>query len=134
LTFFSIYSFQVGAGRTRPNTKPKAHTGIDLLFADVPENLRVPGISSSSSDIPQWNKRSSTYFEVLFAFATANLHDDGVIVFAHSADPDVSREIYNWAHTEDFYVAEDWFGMSDLDLQSPINPAELVNQFRLNHL
>jgi hypothetical protein len=67
LEFLCNFSFQVGAGRTRPNTKPKVHTGIDLLFADVPENLRVSGISTSSSDSPQWNKRSSTYFEVLFA-------------------------------------------------------------------
>jgi hypothetical protein len=92
----------------------------------VPENLRVPGISASSSDVPLWNTRSSTYFEVLFAFANANLHDDGVLVFAHAADPEVSRSIHNWAHTMDFYVAEDWFGMSDLDLQSPSNPSELV--------
>jgi hypothetical protein len=100
-----------------------------LLFADIPENLRVPGISASLSDVPPWNKRSSTYFEVLFAFATSHLHDDGVLVFAHAADPEVSREIHNWAHTEDFYVAEDWFGMNDLDLQSPTSSTELVIEF-----
>lgn len=121
-----MFFCQVGAGRTRSNTKPKLHTGIDLLFADVPENLRVPNISASLSDIPRWNKRSSSYFEVLFAFANANLHDDGVLVFAHAADPEVSSSIYNWAHTEEFYVAEDWFGMNDLDLQSPTNPSDLV--------
>ena len=117
---------QVGAGRTCPNTKPKVHTCIDLFFADVPENLRVPNISASSSDVTQWNKRSSNYFEVLFAFASANLHDDDIIVFAHATDLNVSRSIYNWAHTEEFYVAEDWFGMNDLDLQSPTTPSELV--------
>ena len=89
----------------------------------------MPNISASLSDIPHWNKRSSSYFEVLFAFANANLHDDGVLVFAHPADPEVSSSIYNWAHTEEFYVAEDWFGMNDLDLQSPTNPAELVIVF-----
>jgi hypothetical protein len=120
---------QVGGCRIRPNTKPKVHTGIDLLFADILENLRVPSISASLSDVPPWNKRSSTYFEVLFTFATANLHDDGVLVFAHVVDPEVSREIHNWAHTEDFYVAEDWFGMNDLDLQSPTSSTELVIEF-----
>ena len=82
----------------------------------MPENLRVP----------QWNTRSSTYFEVLFAFAHANLHDDGVLVFAHIFDPDMSRLIHNWAHTEEFYVAKDSFGMNDLDLRSPTTPSELV--------
>ena len=120
---------QIGAGRICPNSKPKAHIWLDLLFAVVSKNLCVPGISSSSSDVPQWNKRFSTYFEVLFAFANANLHNDGVLVFAHAADPDVSRSIHNWAHAEDFYVAEDWFGMNDLDLQSPTNPSELIIHF-----
>jgi hypothetical protein len=124
-----VFSSQLGAGRTRPNTRPKIHTGIDLLFADVPENLCVPSISASSSDVPNWNKQASNYFEVLFAFASANLHDDGVLVFVHAADLVVSRFIHNWAHMEEFYIAEDWFGMNDLDLQSPTNPSELVFPF-----
>ena len=133
LCFLCIFYFHVGPGCTRCNSKPKMHTGLDLLFADVLENLRVQGISSSSSDVPQWNKRASTYFEVFFAFANANLHDDDVFVFLHAADPDVSRSIHNWAHTEDFYFAEDWFGMNDLDLQSPTNPSDLVSIFLPHH-
>ena len=129
LIFLCILSYEVGAGRTYPNTKPKVHMGIDLLFADVPENLRVPNVSVSSSDVPPWNKRSSTYFEVFLAFASANLHDNGVLVLEHAIDPEVSRSIHDWAHTEEFFIAEDWFGMNDLDLQSPTNPSELVNHF-----
>ena len=124
--FLCILAFQVGGGCICPSTKPKVYTGIDLMFADVPENLRISGTSTSSSDVPQWNIRSAIYFKVLFAFANANLHDDGVLVLAHAADPEVSRSIHNWAHTEAFYVAEDRFGMSDLDLQSPSNPSELL--------
>ena len=50
--FLWIFYLQVGANRTCPNSKPKVHIGLDLLFADLPENLRVPGISLSSSDVP----------------------------------------------------------------------------------
>jgi hypothetical protein len=50
--FLCIFAFQVGVRRTRPNTKPKVHTGIDLMFANMPENLRVLGIFTSSSDVP----------------------------------------------------------------------------------
>ena len=92
----------------------------------------MPSISASSSDVSQRNKRFSTYFEVLFAFANANLHDDGVLVLAHAVDPEFSRSIHNWTHIEKFYVAEDWFGMNDLDLQSPTNPSELENHFLLH--
>jgi hypothetical protein len=94
--------------------------------------LRVPNISASSTDVHSWNKRSSTYFEVLFAFANANFHNDGVLVFAHATAPEVSRSIHNLVHTKEFYVADDWFGMNDLDLQSCTNPSELVNFFCLH--
>ena len=89
---------QVGAGRSRPNSKPKVHSGIDLLFADVPENLLVPTISASASDVPSWNKRSETYFEVLFAFASANLHDNGVL---YSHTPLIRRSLgqFTTGHT-----------------------------------
>ena len=89
----------------------------------------MPTIFASTLDVPQWNKRSETYYEVLFTFA--NLHDNGILVLAH-AYPEVSRSIHNWAHTKDLYVAKNWFGMDDLDLQSPINLSELVIHFRLH--
>jgi hypothetical protein len=101
--------------------------GIDMLFANVPKNLRVPRISTSSSDVLVWNKQSAICFEVLSAFTNANLHDDGIIVFVHTADPNVSMSIHNWMHTEDFNVAKGWFGIKNLDLQLPTNHFEVVN-------
>ena len=71
----------------------------------------------------------STFFEVLFALAIANLRDDGVLVLTHAAYPEVSRSIHNWVHTEEFDVTEDRFDMNDLNLQSPINTSELVIHF-----
>ena len=94
----------------------------------------MPSILASPSDVPQWNKRTDTYFDILFAFASANLHDIGVLVFAHSADPEDSTSIHNWAHTKKFYVAEDWFGMNDLDLLLPTNLSELVIPYLLHPL
>jgi hypothetical protein len=68
------------------------------------------------------------------AFASANLHDDGVLVVAHAADLEVFRSIHNRTHTEEFYVVKDWFGMNVLDLQSPTNPSELAIFFGFIHL
>jgi hypothetical protein len=106
------------------NTSTTTHKGLDLLFADIPENLPVPNIST---DVPAWNKLHDSYYECLFAFAKSNLYDQGVLVLAHCASATVSRSILDWAHTYDFYVAEDWFGMNDLDLQSPFNPSGVVS-------
>ena len=66
----------------------------------------------------------------LTAFANANFHDDDddddVLIFANAAVSEVSKSIHNWAYTEEFYMAKDWFGMNDIDLQSPTSPSDLV--------
>ena len=58
-----------------------------------------------------------------------NLHDDSVIVFTLATDPEVHLEIHDWAHKDSWYVAEEWFGMNDLNLQSPTNPIGVVCYF-----
>ena len=124
--FLMNFSLQAGEGRSRVNTSSTHHKGLDLLFADIPENLPVPNIST---DVPDWNKLHDSYYECLFAFAKSNLYDHGVLVIVHCASSSVSRLIFDWAHTYDFYVAEDWFGMADLDLQSPVDPSGVVSNY-----
>jgi hypothetical protein len=118
------FQLQVGAGRSRVNTSTTTHKGLDLLFADIRENLPVPNIST---DVHAWNKLHESYYECLFAFVKSNLYDHDVFVLAHCAIASVSRSIFDWAHTYDIYVAEDWFGMNDLDLQSPVVPSGVVS-------
>ena len=107
----------------------KVHIGIDLLFANVPENFQVPHISTSSKDIPCWNRHSASYFGAFFAFLKKNLHDDSVIVLIHAMDPKVHAEIHDWVHTESWYMGEECFSTNDLDLQSPTNPTGVVCYF-----
>ena len=74
-----------------------------------------------STDVPDWNKLHVLYYECLFAFAKSNLYD--------CASANVSRIVYDWRHTYNFYVTEDWFGMNDLDLQSHVIPFGVVNNY-----
>src|ERR1700737_5558570 len=127
--FFSfLFSHEVliaGWGRSfHVNTSTTTHKGLDLLFADIPESLPVPNISSY---VPAWNKLHESYYECLFAFAKSNLYDHGVLVLAHCASASVSKTVFDGADTYDFYVTEDWFGMNDLDLQSPVVPFGVVS-------
>ena len=108
------------------NTSSIIHKGINLLFADIPENLSVLNIST---DVPDWNKLQESYYECLFAFVKSNLYDHDVFVLAQCASASVSRIVFDWAHTYDFYVAEDWFGMTDLDLQLLVVPSGVVCNF-----
>ena len=108
------------------NTSTTIHKGLDLLFADISENLPVPNIFT---DVPAWNIPYESYYECLFAFAKSNFYDHGVFVLAHCANTFISRIIFYWAYTYDFYVAENLFGMNDLDLQSPVVSSGVVSNF-----
>ena len=106
------------------NTSCTTHKGLNLLFADIPKNFPVSNISS---DVPAWNKLHESYYECFFAFEKTNFYVYGVLVFAHCVSAIVSRIVFDWTHTYDFYVTEDWFGMNDLDLQSPMVPSGVVS-------
>lgn len=50
---------------------------LDLLIADVRENLPIPRISNPSSSVPNWNMADvDDFVETLFAFAVQHLSDD----------------------------------------------------------
>ena len=124
LVFSRNFHCRLGQVVSCVNTSSTIHKGLDLLFADIPKNLLVPNIST---DVPTWNKLHESYYECLFAFAKSNLYDHGAFFFAHCASASVSKIVFYWAHTYDFYVAEDWFGMNDLDLQSHVVPSGVVS-------
>ena len=76
------------------------HTGIDLLIVDIPKSLSVLVVSSSA--ILDWNRRLKDYFEVLFTFVAAHLHDNVVLLIIHPNDPAVNHTLRNWSFTFDF--------------------------------
>ena len=98
------------------STITRGHTGINLLIVDVLENLLVPGISNST--VFTWNMRLENYFELLFAFAQSNLHDNVVIIFIHSSEPKVLLNLHEWAFIFGFEEICDWWGINNLLLAS----------------
>ena len=78
------------------NTSSTTHKGLDLIFADVSENLPMPNISI---DVLAWNKLHDSYYECFFAFAKSNLYDHGVLVLAYCPSASVSKFIFDWVNT-----------------------------------
>ena len=116
---------QIGASRQcRTSLMSATCTSIYLLIADVPENLPVPIISSSA--ISDWNRQSENYFEVLFTFAAAHLHDDAVLLVIHPNDPTVNHILQNWSFTFDFELVRDWWDLNGLHLMSPVDQQKTV--------
>jgi hypothetical protein len=95
-----------------------------LIIADIPENLPVPGISTT---VPNWNKRVDNYVEYVFEMADTFLHDDGALVVIHCDDRDLMKEIDEAADQYDMKQLMDWWGINELCLALPRDPTLKVS-------
>ena len=118
---------QVGFGRTRRVSSPQCkHIGLDLIIADIPENLLVPGISAPFTSVPPWNMRPEGYVESIFEFGDAYLHDDAAILLFHCDDRALYSEVEEAAKQYNFRLCKDWWGINDIALASPKFPSSTV--------
>jgi hypothetical protein len=56
---------------------------MDLVIANLLENLPVPTISNPSTSISLWNVLSKNFLESLFDFANEHLQDNGAMILIH---------------------------------------------------
>ena len=103
------------------------HRGFDLLIGDLPEGLHVPQISSPPSDVPQWNKHSTTEVEAIFEFAFSFLHDDAFILLFIPECKDVRQDVRTYSATYDFTLVKDWWGVNVMKLCSGIDVSATVS-------
>ncbi len=92
------------------------HPGIDLIYADVPENLPVPDVSPI--EIPSWNKREKSYFESVFFFAFYNLTDEGAVLVMHPKDRRVEKALDAESKAFEFRMVRDWWGYNPMPMAS----------------
>ena len=102
------------------------HFGIDLIIADIPENLPVPSVSNPPSVVPPWNSRDPEYVVSIFEFASHYLQNDGALLLIHNNDRKLTTDIFDQAETYDFVMHKDWWGINDLELASPTDPDSKV--------
>ena len=109
----------------------KGSTGVqpclDLILADIPEGLPVPGISNPPTSIPTWNQEADEWLHPIFDFADNHLHDDGAIILFHPFRMTTKAMIIGYCECFGFQVRKEWWGMNRLHLTSPINPSVTVS-------
>ena len=125
--FINSFAFQVGADRSRQVSSEKCkHSVLDLIIADITENLPDPWISVPNSAIPPWNVRPEKYIDTIFEFADNYIHDNAALLLFHANDRDLQLEIEDCAMTYDFKLLIDWWALNELPLALPRDPSATV--------
>jgi hypothetical protein len=102
---------------------------LDLILADIPEGLPVPGISNPASSIPPWNQEAEEWLQPIFDFADNHLHDDGAIILFHPFRMTTKAMILGYCECFGFHVRKEWLGINRLHLTSPIHQGVTVSSF-----
>lgn len=126
---FFLFSLQVAPGKSRSlGGIPNSNACIDLLIADVPDNLPVPYISNPTNVVPEWNNTPADEFvEPLFAFAQDHVGDDGGVLLFVPESPAIRKDVLAWAKAYGYSAYKDWWGINELRLSSFRDPKRTVH-------
>ena len=104
-----------------------SHPFVDLIIADLPENLPVPGVSDPPRSIPAWNEGASDWLQSIFDFAENHLHDDGAMILFHPFRATTKSEILGYCDVYGMKVRKEWWAMNRLHLTSPLDQSVTVS-------
>jgi hypothetical protein len=96
---------------------------VDLIIADVLEDLPVPIVSNPSTSIPVWDEMPKNFLESLFDFASEYLQDNGAMILIHGAEiPLLKSKIRSISRVQVYhvqsFVAYQWEGLNEDGKQS----------------
>ena len=100
---------------------------MDLIIADYPDGLRVPGLSDPPFQIPRWNVNIPSFLHVMMAFALTYLHDDGAFFLFYPDSAMVKREVAGFFKNYKFKIKDEWTIINCLHLANPTNPSKNVS-------
>lgn len=114
--FIYVYISQVGTTKSKKiGGVVTSEACIDLLIANVLDNLPVPRISKPSSRVPEWNQADvDDFVETLFAFAVQHLSDDGAILLFLPESSSIRKDVLGWAHEYGYIQYKDRWGIDEL--------------------
>jgi hypothetical protein len=106
--------------------------GVDLMIADVPEDLPVPFVSSPRTAVPEWNsyhvvEGGTPFLSIVFAMGSMLVHDNGALLLFHKDDLKVRADIRGSANSYHWKILKEWTGINRLPLTSARDASKTVS-------
>ena len=100
---------------------------MDLVIAEYPDGLHVPGISNSTSDVPTWNETVQGFLRYTIGFCGGYLHDDGALLIFYPDSVNIRKEIFSFFNKNRLTFRREWTIINCLHLAHPLNSSEYVS-------
>lgn len=106
---------------------------VDLVIADYPDGLPVPGVSMPPSSVPSWNEKVSDFLTYVIGFCGLFLHDDGAVLLFYPENPLIKKEIVSFFNNNNLKEKDEWSVINCLHLRHYLDAAKLVIFLKLSH-
>ena len=100
---------------------------VDLVIADFSDGFHVTGISTSSSDVPQWNATVKDFIRYTVGFCGGYLHDDGALLIFYPDSVVIGKEISSFFKKNRLTLKREWTIINSLHLAHPLDSSEYVS-------
>ena len=103
--------------------------GVDLVIADFPDGLPVPGVSDPPTQVPAWNQQVKSFIKFVIGFCGGYLHDDGALLIFGPDSTHFKKELIAFLNNNNLKEMKEWSIINALHLTHPIDPSSYVRFF-----
>jgi hypothetical protein len=102
---------------------------VDLVIAEYPDGLPVPGVSEFPGQVPIWNKHVQNFIKFTIGFCQGYLHDDGALLLFYLDSVQIKKEVLSFLYNNNLEVKEEWTIINSLHLTHPVHNSKRVYNF-----
>jgi hypothetical protein len=102
---------------------------VDLIIAEYPDGLPVPGVSEFPGQVPSWNKQVQNFIKFTIGFCQGYLHDDGAMLLFYPDSMQIKKEVLSFLYNNNLEVKEEWTIVNSLHLTHPMHNSKRVSNF-----
>ena len=130
----SMFYFVIQVGASREfffSGKVMQKAAVDLIIAEYPDGLPVPGVSEFPGQVPHWNKQVQNFVKFTIGFCQGYLHDDGALLLFYPDNVQIKKEVLSFLYNNNLEVKEEWTIVNSLHLTHPVQHSKQVSNFRI---
>ena len=99
---------------------------VDLIIADYPDGLPIPGVSAFPGQVPNWNMQVPNFIKFIIGFCQGYLHDDGALLLFYPDSVQIKKELLSFLYNNNLEVKEEWTVVNSLHLTHPMHTSKRV--------
>ena len=102
---------------------------MDLIIAEYPDGLRVPGVSKFAERVLNWNKHVQNFIKFTIGFCQGYFHDDGALLPFYHDIVQIKKEVLSFFYNNNLEVKNEWTIVNSLHITHPVHNSKRVNNF-----